>query len=552
MNKRIIAFTLALIIAFSSSVLVFAREDGENFNGYPDTVKIKNTKKQEVIYINIEPDGEVKDVTAVNIFDMEKRGLITDYGNYSSLRNMTSDNRIIYRNETVKIVTEEGKLYYEGNCITKDIPWNFSIRYYLDGKEMSSDEILGKSGKVKVVIESSQNENVPENFFKKFALQVSLSLNTQNCKNIESEKATMANVGKDKQLSFIILPDSESTIDFTTDTTFFEMSSIAINGILMTLDVDVDSLDSEKIDEKVDDLVEAVIDLDEAADEFVDAGDELTDGVEELKDGVKDLKKGAKDAYKGSNELSDGLNTLKSNSKTLTDGAYEIFRSLCSSTTATINESLFDLNIQINLTPENYADTLTQTANSLLQMAANIPDEAPPENLQQKALLNGAANSLLGAKAQLDGINTFYTGLKQYTDGVGSAAKGSKQLTSGLGEMSDGCGELYDGVNELYDGVVELNDGFNELKDGTSEFRDKTKKLKGELQDEIETAIDDLLGDQIELISFTSPYNKNIESVQFVIKTPELTYQETEEEVIEEEEPKNFIQKFFSLFGIEI
>ena len=547
MNKKIIAFILALIMIVSLSVSAFAREDGENFSGNSDPIQVKPIKKQEVIYINLESDGSVKDITAVNIFDMDKPGTITDYGNYSYVRNMTSDNEIIYRNGFAKIKAPKGKLYYEGSCLTKNIPWDIHISYYLDGKEMTADEILGKSGKVKVIIESKQNESIAENFFKKFALQVSLSLNTQNCKNIKSEKATMANVGKDKQLTYIVLPDSNSALEFTTDTTFFEMSSISINGLLMSLDVDVDSLDSEKIDEKVNDLVDAVVDLDEAADEFLDGGKDLVDGTEELKDGAKDLKKGAKDAYKGSDELSDGLNELKSNSKTLTDGAYTIFCSICASTTETINEGLSALEQSVpTLTPENYSDVLIQTSDALSQMAESIPDQ------EQKAMVNGAANSLLSAKAQLDSINAFYTGLSQYTAGVTEASKGSRKLANGLKELYDGCGELYDGTEELYDGTIDLYDGFEELKDGTSEFRDKTKDLKGELRDEIEDAIDDLLGNQIKLISFTSPHNKNVESVQFAIKTPELIYEENEEEIIKEEESKNFIQKLFSLFGIEI
>ena len=158
MDKRIIAFTIALIMIFSLSVSVFAREE-ENFRGYKNPIQIEPPKKQEVIYVNLEYDGTVKDITAVNIFDLDKPAVIMDYGSYSSVRNMTSDNEIIYKSGIAKIKAPKGKLYYEGNCITKNIPWNINIRYYLGEKEMSAEEILGKSGKVKVVIESKQNEN---------------------------------------------------------------------------------------------------------------------------------------------------------------------------------------------------------------------------------------------------------------------------------------------------------------------------------------------------------------------------------------------------------
>lgn len=71
-----------------------------------------NTLKEEVIYVNLNEAGEVEDITAVNSFELENGGLIKDYGNYTSLRNMTANDKISYSGDKVTVNTKSGKLYY--------------------------------------------------------------------------------------------------------------------------------------------------------------------------------------------------------------------------------------------------------------------------------------------------------------------------------------------------------------------------------------------------------------------------------------------------------
>ena len=66
----------------------------------------ENTAKEEVVYINLEADGAVKEINVVNIFDMKQAGTILDYGKYESLRNMTTTDEITYENEEITIETE--------------------------------------------------------------------------------------------------------------------------------------------------------------------------------------------------------------------------------------------------------------------------------------------------------------------------------------------------------------------------------------------------------------------------------------------------------------
>lgn len=81
-----------------------------------------DSTKQEVIYINLNSDGSVSEICVVYIFELDEDGQIVDYGDYTALRNMTSNDKITFENETVHIDTKAGKLYYEGTLNKNVIP----------------------------------------------------------------------------------------------------------------------------------------------------------------------------------------------------------------------------------------------------------------------------------------------------------------------------------------------------------------------------------------------------------------------------------------------
>ena len=135
---------LSLLLAFSL-MLMFS------VPAFAATANTDSTK-QEVVYINLNSDGSVSKICVVNIFELDEDGQIVDYGDYTVLRNMTSNDKITFENETVRIDTKAGKLYYEGTLNQNVIPWIFSFRYYLDGTEYKAEEIAGKDGALKITI----------------------------------------------------------------------------------------------------------------------------------------------------------------------------------------------------------------------------------------------------------------------------------------------------------------------------------------------------------------------------------------------------------------
>lgn len=172
----------------------------------------------------------------------------------------------------------------------------------MDGKEYSAKDIAGKSGALEIRFSVSKNENCKGSFYDDYALQASFTLNTDLCKNIVSSGATAANVGSNKQLTYTVLPGKGIETVIKADVTNFEMDAVAINGVRLNINFEVD------------DSV-------------------LTDKVNELNSGVAALIGGA-------GELYSGLTDITAKNGQLTAAAYTAYEGLCTAAAAALNSQL--------------------------------------------------------------------------------------------------------------------------------------------------------------------------------------------------------------------
>ena len=96
-----------------------------------------------------------------------------------------------------------------------------------------------------------------------------------------------------------------------------------------------------------------------------------------------------------------------------------------------------------------------------------------------------------------------------------------------------------------------LEDGLIVLQGGTLEFRNGTVNLDGKMLEQLRQGISELFGNSGETVSFVSESNTQVQSVQFVIRTPAI---EMDEETLPNEENTQkltFWQKLLRLFGIK-
>lgn len=360
--QRITAAALSVLLAGSLTASAFA-----------ETV---SPEKEEVIYIMTDAAGKVTDMEAVNIF---AGGDITDYGDYSHVKLLNTTDRITQNGDRITFSSAADKVYYQGTMKSAVIPWDISIRYFLDGQEYSAADIAGKSGALELRFSVSKNEDCAGSFYEDYALQASFTLDTARCRNIVADGATVANVGSDKQLTYTILPGKGIDTAIRADVTNFLMDAVAINGVRLHMNFEVDD---SALTDKIDELISAVGDLDDGAAEVRDGTGKLYDATGVLHGKVGELNTGVGDLTNGAGDLSSGLTDIAAENDRLTGAAYTAYEGLCTAAAAALNAQLEANGMEaVTLTPSNYSAVLMDLLKKM--DAATVYNRAYQAALQQ-------------------------------------------------------------------------------------------------------------------------------------------------------------------------
>ena len=715
-TKPAAAMTLSLVLAAGSMT--------------PAMAATANTNKEENIYVNLDDNGSVDGVYVVNSYDLKKDQKITDYGNYSYMTNLSSESKLNEQNGKITVNGKKGKFYYQGDLDSAKIPWDVDILYELDGEEIDAKDLAGKSGKLKITMKIRENKSADKEFFENYLLQVSLALNTKQCKNIKADGATAANSGDNKQLMYNIMAGQEKDITITTDVDDFEMDPISISGVPMSFDINTDDMDTSALTDKTKDLTDGVKSLNDGAKQLKSGSSELQSGISAYGEGVNALYKGADTLFAGVNKLNPGIKAYTTGVDQTASGAKQLQKqtknlpNLMTQMTSAITqlntgssqladkdawnqiesgftqieaalkqmkaglnqmdqqglapmiaslenggalkegvESLDQgitaadaYNEKLKSVASNYdsqvetlgkvikeqksassqtkqstvktgedsktdtvTNTVTNTQNTETSSNADIDTlESLYKSMSQNsavfhAILNGSGSSenpglstvlsqLSGGTTQLksglysgdksmkayltilqtqisgengltSGIDTMILGvsnLKQSICGTQaqSIKSGTQSLSQGLNtlntstntlpgqmtqlqtaikQLSQGTGKLSSQSNTLIKGGNQLQSGAKALADGTQTFYDKTGNIDDQILDGIDDAINEFSGKDYKVKSFVSSKNKNVKSVQFVMKTEGITKEEKETKTTESTK-STIIDKIKGLF----
>ena len=412
-----------------------------------DSVSLKDNDadKDESVYLISDANGNVnKTIVVDHLKNKDKKDTLEDASNLSDIENVKGKEKFTQSGDKLTWQAGGKDIYYQGTA-TAEPPVTQKVTYYLDGKEISPEDLAGKSGKVKIRFDYTNTTSYTE--------------------TVNGEKQTVS--VPFAAVTGLVLGDGFENIEVTNGKAEVSDSSsvvlgYALPGLKDSLGIKDKDLDG---DVNIPEYMEMTADVENfsmpAAMTFVvNASDyvstdgidtsDLDDMINDLKDASTQLQDGSKTLAEGTDTLADGLSTLQSKLGTFASGVGALQSGL-----------------------KTYTDGVSTLSGGLNTLGNSTG-----------ALVAGADKLNSGAGQLASGSATLKDGLKSYTDGA-------SQLNTGLNKLNDNTGSLATGVTSLNDGAKTLSDGINAANKGAAGVSAGAAQLKTSI-DTAKTGADSL------------------------------------------------------------
>lgn len=384
-----------------------------------DSVSLKDNDadKDESVYLISDANGNVnKTIVVDHLKNKDKKDTLEDASNLSDIENVKGKEKFTQSGDKLTWQAGGKDIYYQGTA-TEEPPVTQKVTYYLDGKEISPEDLAGKSGKVKIRFDYTNTTSYTE--------------------TVNGEKQTVS--VPFAAVTGLVLGDGFENIEVTNGKAEVSDSSsvvlgYALPGLKDSLGIKDKDLDG---DVNIPEYMEMTADVknfsmpaamtfvvnasDYVSTDGIDTSD-LDDMINDLKDASTQLQDGSKTLAEGTDTLADGLSTLQSKLGTFASGV------------GTLQSGL-----------KTYTDGVSTLSGGLNTLGNSTG-----------ALVSGADKLNSGAGQLASGSATLKDGLKSYTDGA-------SQLNAGINELGSKSGTLVSGVSKLSKGTSALNAGVQEL-----------------------------------------------------------------------------------------
>ena len=236
-------------------------------------------EKEETVYVKADADGGVNKIIVSNWLKNEDGAQeIKDASELTDIKNVKGDETFTQEGKEITWQAAGNDIYYQGET-TKELPVGVKITYYLDGREVSPEELAGKSGKVRIRFDYINNSRDGA-IYTPFTMATGVILPVENFTNVEAvngkvisdgSKNIVIGMGFPGLAESLKLSESDLTKDFEVPD-YFEITA-----------------DAEAFNLAMTATVAAVADLSEFGLEDVDSLDDLQDSLQELQDASTEL-----------------------------------------------------------------------------------------------------------------------------------------------------------------------------------------------------------------------------------------------------------------------
>ena len=354
-------------------------------------------EKKESVYTVLNSDGSVNTITVSDTLHSDSGfSNYQDKSDLQNVENLKSSDPVNSSNGNLIWNTDATDIYYQGTS-NKELPLTVKITYTLDGNVVSADDLVGKSGHLKINIKlsnSSKRSYVVNgktyNLVTPFVTGIGGMFDDDVFSNVTIDNGKVTSDSSHSIVVGVIVPGLKSglsqvldsdlmhrlddyladEVNIEADVTDFESPTLMMAAATSTdaIKDEFDDIDEfSSIFDKLDDLKEATNQLIDGSNSLYDGAVKLNDGVATLQDGTKQLVSGsqqvadgAKSAATGGAKLETGLATLVGNSESLVEGVNSATEAILKVANETLdsNESIKNDKEYATLTWSNFSDQL--------------------------------------------------------------------------------------------------------------------------------------------------------------------------------------------------
>lgn len=387
-----------------------------------DSVSLKDNDadKDESVYLISDANGNVnKTIVVDHLKNKDKKDTLEDASNLSDIENVKGKEKFTQSGDKLTWQAGGKDIYYQGTA-TEEPPVTQKVTYYLDGKEISPEDLAGKSGKVKIRFDytnttsytdtvNGEKQTVSVPFAAITGLVLGDGFENIEVTNGKAEVSDSSSVVlgyalpglknslgiKDKDLDGDVnIPEY---MEMTADVKNFSMPA-AMTFVVNASDyVSTDGIDTSDLDDMINDLKDASTQLQDGSKTLAEGTDTLTDGLSTLQSklgtfasGVGTLQSGLKTYTDGVSTLSGGLNKLNSNVPTLSNGITTL-----NSSAKSLNDGVALLNATVSakFTDSEKKTLLDQVHSTLESQKSEIEKQAQTTVASQKTAIQKQAQS---------------------------------------------------------------------------------------------------------------------------------------------------------------
>ena len=307
-----------------------------------DTPFVTPGEKDESVYVKADASGKPTEKSVeVVLKKIEGSDLIEDRSNLREIKNTEGNEEYSEAGEGRYLWQNNGEdIHYKGKS-DEELPVNVHITYYLEGQEVSAEQIAGKTGKVKIRFDYENSTDVP------FMVLSAAMLPADVFSDVEVTNGRVMDLGDQKAVIGFAFPGLMDTLklvdyepteeielpeyveiearaeEFALDFT----ASVVSTGLFEELE-DKDLEDLDELPEDMEELTDASTEIRDAAQELADGGSEFGDYLSQYFDGLSQLSEGTDSLDQGLTLLSQNISKISEGSKSLQGGLEQIDQSL--------------------------------------------------------------------------------------------------------------------------------------------------------------------------------------------------------------------------------